>query len=103
MKAGRPRTLEALLPSVLIEALEVHSKRDFRQRASARAEWFKRWTTKAAELKTTEKALKQAMPAHRAKVLEGKNILLWEAMLKEYSYLDLGVVDLMKLGVDLAG
>ena len=49
------------------------------------------------------RALRQAMPIHRARVLEGKNTLLWEAMLKEYSFPDLRVVDLMKLGVDLSG
>ena len=103
-KAGHPRTLEALLHAVLVSALEDHGNRDLRQRAAARAEeWFKRWTAKSAEFKWFEKALRQAMPPHKARVLGGKNILLWEAMLKEYAYPDLGVVDLMKLGVDLAG
>ena len=39
-KAGHPRTLEALLPSVLLEAVDLRTKRDLKYRASRRADWF---------------------------------------------------------------
>lgn len=50
-----------------------------------------------------EKELKQQMPQERAKVVQRKNILLWEEMLVQHGYPDLGVVGLLKEGVDLSG
>ncbi|CAE7799744.1 unnamed protein product [Symbiodinium sp. CCMP2592] len=63
---------------------------------------------KAAEilvkkLSCSEKARHQALPDHMKKVLASKNLSLFEALLKEHAYWDMGVVQLMEKGVDLVG
>ena len=100
---GHPRTFSALLPSVLEEAIDFNASHTLAETAEVRTGWFKHWLNRMGALKEEEAALKASMPPERAKVLEGKNLLLWQEMLRASGYPDLGVVDLMKEGVDLAG
>ena len=53
--------------------------------------------------KEAEEQLHQAMHPSVAKVVKGKAILAWEALLRAEGYDDLGVVSLMKHGVKLVG
>ncbi|CAE7192582.1 unnamed protein product, partial [Symbiodinium sp. CCMP2592] len=55
------------------------------------------------KLSCSEKARHQALPGHMKKVLTSKNLSLFEALLKEHEYWDMGVVQLMEKGVDLVG
>ncbi|CAE7369201.1 unnamed protein product [Symbiodinium sp. CCMP2592] len=55
------------------------------------------------KLSCSEKARHNALPDHMKKVLESKNLSLFEALLKEHAYWDMGVVQLMEQGVDLVG
>ena len=55
------------------------------------------------QLQKREDALHAEMPQWMQKVIKGKKILLWEELLKQYHYDDLGVVNLLKQGVDLSG
>ncbi|CAE7834919.1 unnamed protein product [Symbiodinium sp. CCMP2592] len=55
------------------------------------------------KLSCSEKARHQALPDHMKKVLASKNLSLFEALLKEHAYWDMGVVQLMEKGVDLVG
>ncbi|CAE7203401.1 unnamed protein product [Symbiodinium sp. CCMP2592] len=55
------------------------------------------------KLNCSEKARHNALPDHMKKVLESKNLSLFEALLKEHAYWDMGVVQLMEQGVDLVG
>ena len=45
----------------------------------------------------------KSFPPHINEVLRGKNILLWERLLKAYDYPDMDVVHFMKEGVELVG
>ena len=101
MAKGHP--FDALLPSVLEEAIDFNASHTLAETAEVRTGWFKYWLNRMGALKEEEAALKASMPPERAKVLEGKNLLLWQEMLRASGYPDLGVVDLMKEGVDLAG
>ncbi|CAE7415281.1 unnamed protein product [Symbiodinium sp. CCMP2592] len=55
------------------------------------------------KLSCSEKTRHNALPDHMKKVLESKNLSLFEALLKEHAYWDMGVVQLMEQGVDLVG
>ena len=57
----------------------------------------------AAKLADDEKTLHQSFPPSLKKVLEGKNLLVWKALLEKYGYDDLAVVRFMHEGVELVG
>ena len=57
----------------------------------------------ARQLAAEEEKLHKSFPPHIKEVLRGKNILLWERLLRAYDYPDMDVVHFMKEGVDLVG
>ena len=57
----------------------------------------------AAKLNDDEKALHAGLPLCLQKVLAGKKLLLWKALLERYGYDDLAVVPFMFEGVRLVG
>eukprot|EP00435_Cladocopium_sp_Y103_P017424 s1635_g4.t1 len=57
----------------------------------------------ATRLAAEETALHDALPTSLAKVLEGKKLLLWKALLEKYNYDDMGVIPFMMEGVKLVG
>ena len=57
----------------------------------------------AKQLAADEEKLHKSFPPHINEVLKGKNILLWERLLRTYDYPDMDVVQFMKEGVDLVG
>ena len=94
VEAGHPRMLPALLPAVLKDAVELNASSSLQGLAAMRLDWFKRWSSRAQELAHQEKELHSSLP---------KRILLYGELLEHYNYPDLGVVSLMKDGVDLEG
>ena len=103
-KAGHPKAFQNFAPTVLDEAV----KSNFSANAvfdimSRRAKWFKKWLSRASDLKSQEQALKMNMVEHQREILKPKRILLWKEMLKEANYSDPGVVDEMIAGVSLTG
>ena len=103
LEAGHPRTVEALIPQVLREAILQHKNCAPDKIAKARAEFFAKWLKIAQDLQEDEVKLKSNMSAERRKILKPKRLLLWQAMLKEAKYADLGVVDETIKGTDLVG
>jgi len=103
VKFGHPATLQSCLPDVLKEAVDRYNTMDAQQRISYRACKLGFWLKRLAELRSDEKALKQSMDAEVAAVLDSKNILLWESMLKAVDYPDLGVVAELSQGSELIG
>ena len=57
----------------------------------------------SVQLAGAERELHQALPPSLAKVLEGKQLLLWKGLLEKYGYDDMGVVPFMFEGVKLVG
>ena len=57
----------------------------------------------ATKMMDEEKALHEGLPWPVKKVLEGKNLLLWKALLERYEYDDLAVTSCMMEGVKLVG
>ena len=103
VKFGHPATLEAVLPTVLREAVDRYKTMDAQQRVSYRASRLGFWLKRLVELRSEEKALKEAMHPDVALVLGQKNILLWQAMLQSVQYPDMGVVEEFKMGTELVG
>ena len=103
MEAGHPRTVEALIPQVLRDAILKHKDCAPDKIANARAKFFAKWLKVAQDLQVDEAKLKEGMSAERRRILQPKRLLLWQAMLKEAGYADLGVVDETIRGTDLVG
>ena len=57
----------------------------------------------AAKLAEDEKTLHDVFPPSLRKILEGKNLLVWKALLEKYGYDNLAVVRFMQEGVELVG
>ena len=55
------------------------------------------------ELEEKERLMKESLDPEIARVVQPKNLLLWEALLRASDYPDMQVVDLMKQGVSLSG
>ena len=57
----------------------------------------------SVQLAGAERELHEALPPSLAKVLEGKQLLLWKGLLEKYGYDDMGVIPFMFEGVKLVG
>ena len=57
----------------------------------------------ATKLVDSEKALHAGLPLSVQKVVEGKNLLVWKALLEKYDYDDMAVTSFMQEGVKLVG
>ena len=69
----------------------------------ARAQFLKRWSKRAAELKSQEKALHDDLPEHIRTVVAGKRLLLWKEMRTELCYPDAKVIDEIIAGFPMTG
>ena len=103
LESGHPRTLEAAIPQVLKDAILQRKKSAPGNIAKARAEFFAKWLKIAQDLKADEAKLKEGMSKERQRILQPKRLLVWQAMLKEAGYADVGVVEETIKGTDLVG
>ncbi|CAE7027233.1 unnamed protein product [Symbiodinium sp. CCMP2592] len=101
VQAGHPKKFDSLLPSALSHSIDVNAKTTPADRAGLRAEWFAKWTKRAAELSGDEKKLKSSLPEYARKIVLPKRILLWREILEDLKYPDIGVLDEMLEGVHL--
>ncbi|CAE7222589.1 unnamed protein product [Symbiodinium sp. CCMP2592] len=93
VQAGHPKKFDSLLPSALSHSIDVNAKTTPADRAGLRAEWFAKWTKRAAELSGDEKKLKSSLPEYARKIVLPKRILLWREILEDLQYPDIGVLD----------
>eukprot|EP00435_Cladocopium_sp_Y103_P068202 s1039_g31.t1 len=68
-----------------------------------RAQWFKRWTNRAFELRKQEEQLHSKLPPHRKNILKGKMFLVLHEILVDLGYPDLQIVQDMQDGFSLVG
>ena len=68
-----------------------------------RAEIFKGWLKKAAELRSDEINLHSSLPEHLKKILKNKKLLLWKHILVSLGYGDAKIVDEIIAGFSLTG
>ena len=103
LAAGHPRALEVALPQVLNDAISQHKISSPAKIAKCRASFFAKWLKIANDLQAEECRLKDSMSEKRRRILQPKRLLVWEAMLKEANYSDMGVVEETIRGTDLVG
>ena len=103
LESGHPRTLEAAIPQVLKDAILLRKTSAPGKIAKVRAEFFAKWLKIAQDLKADEAKLKEGMSKERQRILQPKRLLVWQAMLKEAGYADVGVVEETVKGTDLVG
>ena len=103
LASGHPRALEVALPQVLKDAIMQHKISSPANIAKSRAAFFAKWLKIANDLHADERRLKESMSNERRRILQPKRLLVWEAMLKEANYPDLGVVEETIRGTDLVG
>jgi hypothetical protein len=105
VKFGHPTTVKSGLPEVLQSTIKFYHETSLHEHLQYRASKLGFWLRRLVELKDDERKLKASMDSEVAQILKDKNLLLWEEMLKSKSVdcPDMGVVDEMRNGTDLAG
>ena len=103
VEAGHPQSLRSCIPEILRKAVKVNAETTSLQRAKHRTEMMKSWRLMARELESEEQHLKASMPPHLNRILQSKRIKLWERLLREANYQDMGVVNEVVCGTPLVG
>ena len=98
-----PLSVESCLPEVLHTTVKFLAATSDAEVATLRTEFIKTWLGKAKLLAQQESDLRTKMDPHINRVTKQKRIILFEQILTHLNYPDLGVVDELKLGVDLTG
>ena len=100
---GHPKNFENLLPPVLKESIRYNTQMSTGSLVELRAQWFKKWVSRAKVLDAEEVEVKAGLQKHLSSILAPKRILLWEEMLREAKYPDMGVVNELLHGTELVG
>ena len=100
---GHRKNFENLLPPVLKEAIHHNTHKSLGDLVELRAQWFKKWVSNAKALEAQEVEMKAGLTDHLSRVLAPKRMLLWAGMLKGANYPDMGVVNELIHGTELAG
>ena len=101
---GHPKLFSNLVPPALMEAVfHNFANNDLGHLPKLRADWFKKWTARANELRAEEFNWKNSMPGHIADILKPKRILLWKEILLDLEYPDADVVSELANGTELVG
>ena len=98
-----PRNPHSALPDVLKEALLHVFSTDPIELAKHRLQVVLAIKRRSEELAEEERALKQNMETSVANVLSSKRLLLWKSLMKETSYKDAAIFDLVCNGIPLHG
>ena len=98
-----PMSVQSVLPQELLEVIEESVTVDPLSLAKERLRYLLKWNNRARELEAGEKALKESMDPSVCKAVAGKRVLLFEEMLVDCNYPDLGVVAELKNGAELIG
>ena len=103
VEAGHPHGMQQLLPQILSMAVKRNSELTITERAKHRTHKIKQWLSWAQELAGEEKVLKESMHKDVRAILATKKIKLWEKILMDAQYSDMGVVQEFVNGTSLVG
>lgn len=103
INARHPLSVEDAVPLPLLDAIDFNLKNTEHEIALFRTRFLAKWTKRASELHASELELKQSMDESVAKSVKSKRILLFEEMLLECGFPDMGVVDELRKGAELVG
>lgn len=80
------------MPNILLEEARLHVKAEPFEIAKKRLKFVAKWTSGAKALMVEEQQLKSLMDPIVAKVVKDKKILLFEEMLREVDFPDMGLL-----------
>ena len=103
VEVGHPRSMAIHLSSEVTRVLEANLFSNPHKIALKRVRFFKKWTTRAEELREQEAALKQNMPLHLSKLLAAKRLKLFEERLEDCGFPDAKLVADVSHGFKLTG
>ena len=103
VEAGHPHGMQQLLPQILSTAVKRNSDMTVTERARHRTHKIKQWLSWAQELAGDEKVLKESMHKDVRAILANKKVKLWEKILIDAQYPDMGVVNEFVNGTSLVG
>ena len=103
VEAGHPHGMHQLLPQILSTAVRRNANLTVSERATHRTNKIKQWLVWAKELAAEEEMLKQSMHKDVRAILANKKIKLWEKILLDAKYPDMGVVQEFVQGTSLIG
>jgi hypothetical protein len=100
---GHPRAFGSLLPDVLENAVDKNLTLSSAELAKSRAQWFKKWISRAKALSTQEAEFKCNLAPHLQRILRPKRLLLLKEIIEAEGYPDPGVFDELAYGTELTG
>ena len=103
IKVTHPLAAEMVVPKILQDVVEFHANVDAFAVAKKRLKFVAKWSSRAKALMDAELTLKSQIDPLIAGVVKNKKILLFEEMLREVEFPDMGVVEEMKAGASLTG
>ena len=103
LKVGHPKHLLKRVGPDLAHAIELLVDTDKSKLERIRANFLKKWTTRALELKQDEMNLHATMPQHLQAIMKGKRLCLWKEILIDLGYPDVAIIDEAAAGFDLTG
>lgn len=103
LQVNHPLAAEPVVPHILLEEVKVQVQAEPFEIAKRRLKFVAKWTSRAKALAADEIKLKNKMDPLVSEVVKNKRILLFEEMLKEVNFPDMGVVDELRNGASLTG
>eukprot|EP00435_Cladocopium_sp_Y103_P011809 s4361_g3.t1 len=91
------------LPDNVIKSIFINLTSSPHQLAKQRCEFLRTWSQRAREMQLDEAALHQSMPVHVRRIMEGKRILVMEALAKEMGWPDMSLFRELREGFKLVG
>ena len=101
--AGHPRSVAINLPTDLCKAVDWNRDAPAFDIYKHRIEFVKFWTEKAKELKGVDAQMLETAPLHLRKLLSGKRLSIWQAMVDHYNYPDKNLVKDILNGFKVTG
>ena len=81
IRRGHPCNLDEGVSSTMRQAIKKNATMDPQPVILMRAQWLKKWLTRASELAPEEARLRSSMPNHMVRILEGKRLLVLRELL----------------------
>ena len=98
-----PLSVQSVLPTELLRVVKETVEMNNIDIAKERLKYLLKWNKRARELEVDEEVLKQGMDPVVSKAVSSKRILLFEEMLRDAEYPDMGVVSELRDGAELTG
>ena len=103
VEAGHPRSVAVDLPSELKKIVEWNRDATTFEIHRCRIDFVKFWTAKAKEVAISGGELLGKAPKHLHRILKGKRLALWQAMIDHYDYPDKQLVTDIVNGFPITG